>query len=916
MRRAFVMGSNGPAGSTQLRYVLNDVENMRTVLSDPRCSFEVESPDPNFSPWKIHEQLANITASCTQDDTFLCYFSGHGRLENGSLFLLWNESDADRLSSTALSVPIMMQQLSSCKAHSKLLILDCCHAGAVVNMLKSGNEVAIEEFVTKPDNYLILMASGRHQLAREVEELQGSFLTANICDALGKKLDESDFDGDGRISIVDLHKWLKLKFKEYNEKVLDKDRVPLPFLYGQFKGDDVFLTLPPPNTNLYDVTAINQAEEFPYQALNAFCKDTAKFFFGRNQVVLDLQKALEQHNFVLLVGASGSGKSSVVRAGLTPRLEEAGWLVLEPVVPWTEPVSYLKYEVTRKLFKEAEKIKDVHHLIETNGLASIAQQIPGQQQVLIIVDQCEEVFTLCSQESEQRRFLELLTQVNESSESRLKVIATLRADFIEDCLKYPPLTRLIQNQSVWIPELENKDLKQVITEPAEKLGYSFAEGLPESIIEQIEQEKNFLPLLQFALTELWKERDQKAQKLTATQYWKKGGVLGVLNSRAKEIYQSFNKQEQAWIKKIFLKLVRTGIGQKDTRQRQPKQKLLAIAKDAPEEQQAIKTVLDKLVDERLLVAGKDIEGTAWVDLAHEALMDEWEQFSLWRQENRDLRRLCDRVEDAHREWIQSNEDTRFLMMGGLLVQTKEKWSDLEQELSPEIKDFYEQSYSYKEDPELLQQKLEEQNKEHELKLKKIQIEAQTLQLEALQYQNKLENKDLQIEFYCQQIQDLKTDIKYFKTLVETLTKRDTNVIVAKSQSTSMSDTPKYDLRGSMFSGDVSINTQSGGVQYNYVLEQKRSLAEAAAEIQQLLEQLDKTYSTNMTVQEMTTAQKMAVATEVIERIESNPMLKQRIIAVLKAASGEALKEFLKHPATSFVIAALEDWQKGIRDRLE
>jgi hypothetical protein len=175
--------------------------------------------------------------------TFICYFSGHGVLEKGKLFLLLDNTDTDNIFATALSVSKILEALRYCKAQSQLLVLDCCHAGAVVNMLglKSGIGIPVEELTIKSDNYLILMASDRLEKARELEKLRGSFLTVNICSALGDKLNEADRDKDGRISIQDLSVWLGEKADEHN-KVAQKDRVPCPYLFGQSKGR-FFLTI-------------------------------------------------------------------------------------------------------------------------------------------------------------------------------------------------------------------------------------------------------------------------------------------------------------------------------------------------------------------------------------------------------------------------------------------------------------------------------------------------------------------------------------------------------------------------------------------------------------------------------------------------------------------------------------------------
>ncbi|NET42702.1 caspase family protein [Okeania sp. SIO2B3] len=904
MRRAFVMGSNGPSG-LRLRYALEDVERMRNALLNPRCGFDVQSPDLECKVGEVYDRLSDAALSCNSDDTFICYFSGHGRLFKGSLFLLWNDSDINKIPQTALSTSRIMEILSYCDAKNRLLILDCCHAGAVVNMPKNGDEATANRIVIKPKNYLVILAADRLEQAREIPELQGSFLTANICDAIGEKLNEADIDGDGRISFDDLKKWLREKPQEYNKKLSEEYHVPQPIFYGEDRVE-FFLTLPSINS-LQTESFIASKETLPYQALDSFSSKTADFFFGRKQVVKDLQEALEKSNFVLLIGNSGSGKSSVVKAGLIPELEKNGWQVLDPVVPWTEPVSYLKYEITQKLFGEKEKIKDVLDIIETNGLTSITDHIPGEKPILIIVDQFEEIFTVCSQKSEQRRFIELLTQVADASGSRVKVVVTLRADFVEDCLNHKPLAPLIQNQSVWIPDLEKDDLKDVVVEPAKKLNYSFDEGLPEAIIKEVSKEKNFLPLLQFALTELWKQRDKKNQKITATQYVKQGGILGLLNRRSEEIYQGFNEQEKALTKRILLKLVRTGIGNKDTRQRQPKQKLLAIAGDNLE---AIQNVLNKLIKERLLVTGKDAEGIAWVDIAHEALMERWEQFSLWRKENRELRRLCDKVEDYHREWLESTKNPRFLMMGGVLLQVEENWSDIEEEFSAEakeFKEFYELSKSAQNIPEeFLKQKLEEQERKHQIELQKYQIDALQNKYKIDLYKSQLEAKDTQIEIYKENNHNLEKILLNFS-------QNQTNIVVKLDLDSEKKtdEQPKEDLsynyfQGANISGDVVMNNRDV-VMSNYASEQKQSLAEAAVEIRELLEELDKNYSEDRAFQEMTDFEKMTIASKAIQVIESNPTLKERIISVLKTTGTDAFKEALDNPIANILVAAFQGW---------
>lgn len=439
-------------------------------------------------------------------------------------------------------------------------------------------------------------------------------------------------------------------------------------------------------------------ETCPYQGLKVFEKEQARFFFGREKVVQLLIEKLGQANFVPIIGASGSGKSSVVRAGLIPQLEKNGWRILEPILPGDEPLAELK-TVLIELFGRTEG-REVYSLIKTKCLCSVIERLSGSERLLLVVDQFEEVFTLCPKEKERRQFIELLTQVAEIPNSRLAIVTAMRADFLEPCLSYELLTKLIQNEAVYMPPLLGAELEEAIATPAKLQGYSFADGLLGAILHDVGQEKECLPLLQFALTELWEKRDREKHLLSIEQYRVLGGVKGALNRHADKLYtykdflkespqQERSLQEQEWIKQIFLKLVRTGEGIKDTRQRQLKAKLLAMGSNS------IGAILDELIQGRLLVTGQEnCQEDAWVDLAHEALMDRWEQFVIWRQEKRELQRLIDRVEDALKEWQEKSQNDFYLLSGGLLSEVRNHWSVLQSDLSFEAEEYYECSEDY------------------------------------------------------------------------------------------------------------------------------------------------------------------------------------------------------------------------------
>jgi formylglycine-generating enzyme required for sulfatase activity len=244
MRRAFVMGSNGPSNLAPLRYALKDAENLRASLSTLRSAFAVSGPEPGADVFAVRQSLYAAAESCQEQDTFVCYFSGHGFLDQGSLFLLWDNSEVERLLSTALPVEAIILALQRCKAQNRLLILDCCHAGAVASAVgfKDAGGIPVAEMGIKPSNYLVLMAAERLERARELEELQGSFLTAKLCDALDASFQDADIDGDGVLSIADLKSWLEQEVQRFNRYSHSGGPVATPYFFGQLKGN-FFLTL-------------------------------------------------------------------------------------------------------------------------------------------------------------------------------------------------------------------------------------------------------------------------------------------------------------------------------------------------------------------------------------------------------------------------------------------------------------------------------------------------------------------------------------------------------------------------------------------------------------------------------------------------------------------------------------------------
>jgi formylglycine-generating enzyme required for sulfatase activity/energy-coupling factor transporter ATP-binding protein EcfA2 len=445
----------------------------------------------------------------------------------------------------------------------------------------------------------------------------------------------------------------------------------------------------------------------PYQGLLAFTKKERPFFFGRKRVVDDIKSKLDRLNFVPLIGASGSGKSSVVLAGLMPWLEELGWQILEPIKPGFKPLTMLE-SLLLPYFRDDQQLLDqCINNPASEGLKPLLELFPREHKFLLVVDQFEELFTFAL--AEQRdRFIELITQVATIPDSPLAVVATMRADFIEPCLRYDSLRQLIQNNAEYLPDLRGLDLLEAITEPAKLQGYEVTKELLNKILEDIKQEPGFLPLLEFALTQLWQKRDEAEHRLTLDTYEAIGGIVGALNCQADKVYQyrdyeeekpvkERTEDEKTLIKRIFLNLLQIGDGEKDTRLRQSKAFILSLAGDNQEGQKVLKELIEGkqgLVKGRLLVTGKtEREEEAWVDLAHEALIEKWDNLNLWRNENRQGRELAKQVDKDAKDWQKNNKSQYYLWSGDKLADAEKVLQEYQDtvETTDLAKDFLEAS---------------------------------------------------------------------------------------------------------------------------------------------------------------------------------------------------------------------------------
>ena len=347
----------------------------------------------------------------------------------------------------------------------------------------------------------------------------------------------------------------------------------------------------------------------PYLGLNKFqIKDKDKFF-GRDHWIIELSKHLEKENVLLLLGASGNGKSSLIRAGLIPKLEDTwGSFINLTFEPDVNPFESLYICLASQTQYKQSKAK-IAQTVKEDTLVQVVQKLKQDSRWLIFIDQFEELFTR-TQKPECDKFVASLVRLIKEQDSTVKIVLTMRADFLDRLSPYPGPGIVHDHHSRILTDMSDSELKLAIAEPAARNGVTFEKGLVKRIIDDFHQQAGSLPLLQYTLNLLWERDDIEDRVLNTKTYEELGGVTGALNQQANKIYdEELNKREKEAAKQIFLELVDLADG-KPIRRRVDK----SIFGDGTAKGKA----LEKLIENRLLVSRGE-KGQATVEVAHEAL---------------------------------------------------------------------------------------------------------------------------------------------------------------------------------------------------------------------------------------------------------------------------------------------------------
>lgn len=436
-------------------------------------------------------------------------------------------------------------------------------------------------------------------------------------------------------------------------------------------------------------------DKCPYRGLFAFGEEDAANFFGRETFTQRLLDAVEKQQLLAVVGASGSGKSSVVLAGLVAKLRpNPDWHIIT-FRPGPQPFQALAAALVadqNPADSEGQQRQAATQLAEDlrtkkNLLLPLLRQILAEnnpaKRLLIVTDQFEEIYTLCTDQTMRRAFLDLLLEALDIANFRdlpiLSFVLTLRTDFLSQALTYRPFADALQHADIKLGPMTRRELSLAIASPARRFGLLFETGLVARILDDVGDEPGNLPLLQFALTELW----EKAREgyLTHAGYDAIGGVEGALARYADREFNQLSAAERQQARRVFIQMVRPGAGTEDTRR-------LAERRELGESNWLL---VQKLADARLVVTSLAPNGQETVEVVHEALIRGWGQLRAWMEEDRAFRAWQERLRAALRQWQMSELDNDALLRGTLLAEAEGWLAERESFLNRNERFFIEES---------------------------------------------------------------------------------------------------------------------------------------------------------------------------------------------------------------------------------
>ena len=677
---AFIIGIDKYEQVSPLQTAVNDASKLAEVLAAQQ-HFHVHAPLLNATGEAIRQLLQKTLPEQVQpDDRVLFYFAGHGIAADGEdgpagYIVPANADPTDE--KTFIPMEDLHQSLNALPCRHLLLILDCCFSGAFkwssnfraigTLMPKRIYKERFDRFVQDPAWQVITSAAydqkaldvlkgtgkptgdrGAKMLPEYNNAAHSPFALALFKGLAGKADAKIEFEGDGVITATELYSYIRDQIEPATIKESQKLRQTPGFfpLKKHDKGEFIFLH-PQHRLNLPPIPRRN-----PYKGLQSFNEEDRELFYGRDHVVAELRAKAEGNKLLVVSGASGCGKSSVIKAGLLPDLRQDSFRILPVIRPGVNPVLRLE-----RGLKSAELL---------NPHASLQKQVPAEllkklraEKTVLLIDQYEELLTRCSNEASRRQFTAVLKKLlEETTPENFKLVITVRADF-ETHFDQGELAAYWQRGRYTVPWFTVEELKEVIVMPTlqEVLIFDPAE-LVDEIINEVIQEPGALPLLSYTLSELYEayvKSGRQDRALKKEDYDKLGGVMGALRTKADLLYQSLDAAHQSTMRKIMLRMVSVE-GELAGR----RVLMDELIYDDATENQRVHKVVDALVESRLVVKGQDtLHEKEFVEPAHDALVRAWKTLLDWIQAaGKDKLALQDRLKEQVQEYerLKQNEN--------------------------------------------------------------------------------------------------------------------------------------------------------------------------------------------------------------------------------------------------------------------
>ena len=619
--RAFVVGIGAYAGAARLTTPVPDAEAVARTLREAH-GFHVQTlVDADASLAGLRSALAAFAAEVGPDDRVVLYFAGHGLAQDGDDGPQGYLVPCDGVQGqpdTLLPMAELNAALEGMACRHLLLVLDCCFAGSFRwsgsrNFIPAPPTVyrnRYERFVGHPAWQVITSASDDQTaadsiraggLGRRVEGQAHSPFALALMDALGGAADSSGAGGepDGVITATELYLYLRDHVEVETAEHATAQTPGLWPLRKHGRGEFLF-HVPGADLVLKDDPRLDVAAN-PWRGLQAYDPEHSRLFFGRQRVLDALRARLDADTgLIAVLGASGTGKSSAVRAGLIPRLRADGWTVPDPMRPGTEPTARL------------------------DALAAAARG------GLAVIDQLEEIWTVCRDDAERARFFDALERHARAGTCRLLV--TCRSDF-EPRLASSPMAERVTAGRYVVPALSQDELREVIEGPArERALYFEPPELVDDIVNEVHAMPGGLPMLSFALSELYRRAIADGapdRSLRQADYAAMGGVAGALQDRAASLLGGLVEREPAMMdtaRRVFLRMVATDGGKLARRRVSDAE----MAPADPAEAARVDHLITAFTDARLLSRSSSADGgEAFVEPAHDTLVLSWDRMHQW-----------------------------------------------------------------------------------------------------------------------------------------------------------------------------------------------------------------------------------------------------------------------------------------------